>query len=146
MKLCLFEPEIPQNAGSMARLCACFDVELHIIEPASFLLHNKKFIRAGMDYLTKIEIKKHCNFQEFQQNHNGRIVLLDIKATTPYYDFSFLPTDCIMVGKESTGVPDNIFCSCIPLLIPMKDNVRSLNVAMSAAIVVSEAIKQLSTK
>ncbi len=143
MKLCLFEPEIPQNVGTIARLCACFGVELHIIEPISFLFHDKRFKRAGMDYLSKVKIKCHDDFYKFKEWHNGRIILSDIKASTAYYNFNFQDTDCIMMGKESSGVPDNIFDLCMPVVIPMVENVRSLNVAVSAAIVLSEAIRQL---
>lgn len=145
MELCLFEPEIAQNTGTIARLCACFDVVLNIIEPASFILSNKGFKRAGMDYISKVNIKLHNSFLEFKNNFNGRIILLDTKATTLYYNINYKPTDCIMLGRESTGVPDEIYKACNEkVLIPMKNNTRSLNVAISAAIGLSEAIRQIS--
>lgn len=145
MELCLFEPMIAQNAGTLVRLCACFNVPISIIEPASFILGNKGFKRAGMDYIDKTTIKLYNSFQDYQQsNINNRIVLLDTKANSMYYNFIFKETDCIMVGSESTGVPDNIYDKCqYKLKIPMCNNTRSLNVAISAAIVLSEALRQL---
>lgn len=145
MELCLFEPEIAQNAGTIARLCTCFDVTLNIIEPASFILSDKGFKRAGMDYINKTDVKLHNSFFEFKKNYNGRIILLDTKATTLYYDFEYISTDCIMLGRESTGVPDDVYKGCDEkVLIPMKNNSRSLNVAISAAIGLSEAMRQIS--
>lgn len=145
MEICLFEPEIAQNTGTIARLCACFDVTLNIIEPASFILSDKGFKRAGMDYINKTNIKLHSSFWEFKNNYNGRIILLDTKATTLYCDFSYASTDCIMLGRESSGVPSDVYNSCDEkVLIPMKNETRSLNVAISAAIGLSEAIRQIS--
>ncbi len=144
MEVCLFEPEIAQNAGTIARLCACFGVNLNIIEPASFVIDSKAFKRAGMDYLDKLDINLHDSFQAFRKQYNGRLVLLDVKATLPYYDLKYKPTDCIIFGKESTGVPDDIYELCDEkVLIPMVKNVRSLNVAISAAIGLSEAVRQI---
>ncbi len=145
MEVCLFEPEIAQNAGTIARLCTCFDVTLNIIEPTSFVLSDKGFKRAGMDYINKTDIKLHTSFFEFKKNYNGRIILLDTKATTLYYAFEYISTDCIMLGRESAGVPDEVFNACnARVLIPMKNNSRSLNVAISAAIGLSEAMRQIS--
>ena len=145
MELCLFEPMIAQNAGTLVRLCACFNVPISIIEPASFILGNKGFKRAGMDYIDKSTIKLYGSFQDYKTNNlNNRIVLLDTKADEMYYDFIFEKTDCIMVGSESTGVPDRIYNeSQYKLKIPMCSSTRSLNVAISAAIVLSEALRQL---
>ncbi len=145
MELCLFEPEIPQNAGTIARLCTCFDVTLNIIEPASFILSDKGFKRSGMDYINKTDIKLHHSFFEFKKNYKGRIILLDTRSTTLYYDLKYISTDCIMLGKESTGVPNDVYSACDEtVLIPMKNNSRSLNVAISAAIGLSEAMRQIS--
>ena len=145
MELCLFEPEIAQNTGTIARLCACFNVTLNIIEPTSFVLSDKGFKRAGMDYINKMNIKLHGSFWEFKAQYNGRIILLDTKATLVYHKLRYQPTDCIMLGKESTGVPDEVYNACDEkVLIPMENNTRSLNLAVSAAIGLSEAIRQLS--
>lgn len=145
MNICLFEPEIAQNTGTIARLCACFDVCLNIIEPASFTLSDKGFKRAGMDYIDKTNIKLFGSFFEFKEQYEGRVILLDTKAKTLYYEQNYVSSDCLMLGKESTGVPDDVYHACDEqVLIPMKNNTRSLNVAISAAIVLSEAIRQIS--
>ena len=144
MEVCLFEPEIAQNAGTIARLCTCFGVPMNIIEPASFIIGSRDFRRAGMDYIDRTKIRCHNSFKEFRQNFGGRIVLLDVKATLPYFEFNYEPNDCIMVGKESTGVPDDIYESCDEkIIIPMKEGSRSLNVAISLAIGLSEALRQI---
>ena len=144
MELCLYEPEIAQNTGTIARLCACFDVTLNIIEPASFILSDKNFKRAGMDYINLASIRLHSSFEEFKGYHNGRIILLDTKGSKSYYDIAYEKTDCIMLGKESTGVPDDVFNACDEkVVIPMREGVRSINVALSAAIGLSEALRQI---
>ncbi len=144
MELCLYEPMIAQNAGTLTRLCACFNIPISIIEPASFVIGCKKFKRAGMDYIDRTKIKLYDSFQLYKEiNTNNRIVLLDTKATTMYYDFVFETNDCLMVGSESTGVPDGVYEECkYKVKIPMFENTRSLNVAISAAIVLSEALRQ----
>ena len=144
MEVCLFEPEIAQNAGTIARLCTCFGVPMNIIEPASFIIGSRDFRRAGMDYIDRTKIRCHNSFKGFRQNFGGRIVLLDVKATLPYFEFNYEPNDCIMVGKESTGVPDDIYEFCDEkIIIPMKEGSRSLNVAISLAIGLSEALRQI---
>lgn len=144
MEICLFEPEIAQNAGAIARLCACFGVNLNIIEPASFIIGEKGFKRAGMDYIEKTNIKLHDSFSDFKMKHNGRIILLDVKATTKYYDIKYEKSDCIMLGRESSGVPDELYELCDEkIIIPMSNGARSLNVAISAAIGLSEAMRQI---
>lgn len=144
MELCLYQPMIAQNAGTLTRLCACFSIPMSIIEPASFIIGCKEFKRAGMDYIDKTKVNLYDSFQHYKDNKkNNRIILLDTKATTMYYDFIFEKNDCLMVGSESTGVPDNIYEDCeYKVKIPMNSNTRSLNVAISAAIVLSEALRQ----
>lgn len=137
-------PMIAQNAGTLTRLCACFNIPISIIEPASFIIGDKKFKRAGMDYIDKTKINLYDSFEQYKEiNKNNRIVLLDTKATVIYYDFVFDKKDCLMVGSESTGVPDSVYNDCkYKVKIPMNNNTRSLNVAISAAIVISEALRQ----
>ncbi len=143
MQVSLFEPEIPQNTGTIARLCSCFDIPLNIIEPASFILDNKKFKRAGMDYLDHVDLRRHTSFENFRKSIGGRIILLDIKAKTKYFDINYREDDCLMVGKESTGVPDEIFDICDErVIIPMCSGRRSINVALSLGIVLGEALRQ----
>ena len=145
MFLILFEPEIPQNAGTLARLCKCFNMKMGIIEPASFLLSDRKFKRARMDYIDSENIIKYQTFWKMKEtNKNSRIILLDTKANTNYFNINYKNSDILMVGRESSGVPDNIFSTCdITVKIPMMRETRSLNVALSASIVVSEAQRQL---
>lgn len=143
MHVCLFEPEIPQNAGTIARMCSCFDVPMHIIEPASFVIDDKKFKRSGMDYINRVQLFKHSSFQNFKKCSPGRIILLDVKAKTFYFDFKFNQTDCLMAGRESDGVPNEIFDLCDEkVVIPMSPENRSINVAISMGIVLSEALRQ----
>lgn len=143
MEICLFEPEIAQNAGTLARLCACFGLALNIIEPASFVLSDRNFQRAGMDYIERTVIRCHSDFNSFRQNYKGRMVLLDTKADIPYSSFSFNRADCLLAGRESSGVPDDVYRSCDEaVFIPMKPGCRSLNVAVSVAMVVGEALRQ----
>ncbi len=143
MEICLFEPEIPQNTATIARLCACFGITLNIIEPASFVMNEKNFQRAGMDYIEMAKIKKHSDFVAFKSGYSNRIVLLDVKANIPYTQFQFHKTDCIMAGRESDGVPDEIYQMCDEaVVIPMRSCCRSLNVAISVAMVVSEVTRR----
>jgi tRNA (cytidine/uridine-2'-O-)-methyltransferase len=143
--ICLFEPEIAQNTGAIARLCACFGVKLSIIEPASFVMDDKRVKRVGMDYMNLADVIFHDSFHDFKKLHKGRIILLDIKATVPYYNLKYTATDCIMLGKESSGVPNDIYKLCDEkVVIPMIFGLRSLNIAISGAIAISEALRQLS--
>ncbi len=144
MKLVLFEPEIPQNAGTLIRMCTCFNIDVAIIEPASFLFSNKLFKRAGMDYIDLSKIEHYNSFDEMRSLYDhARIILLDTKSTIDYYKERYKSDDIIMVGRESSGVPDYVYNQCdVAVRIPMTAGVRSLNVAISAAIVVSEALRQ----
>lgn len=144
MEICLYEPMIAQNAGTLTRLCACFNIPISIIEPASFIIGCREFKRAGMDYIDKACVNLYSSFYNYKNiKENRRIILLDTKANTMYYDFIFEKNDCLMVGSESTGVPDDVYNECeYKVKIPMNNNTRSLNVAISAAIVLSEALRQ----
>lgn len=126
MEICLFEPEIPQNTATLARFGACLGIPLNIIEPASFVMSDKAFKRAGMDYLDVATIKKHNDFSAFRQNYAGRIILLDTKGIIPYTEYLYKSTDCIMAGRESCGVPGEIFDACDErVVIPMLPGRRS---------------------
>jgi tRNA (cytidine/uridine-2'-O-)-methyltransferase len=142
----LFEPEIAQNTGAIARLCACFGVHrLNIIEPASFVIDNNRALkRAGMDYIEKVKLIRYGSFEEFRASYAGRIVLFDVKATKKYFDIQFLESDCMMFGRESSGVTAEVFAGCDErVIIPMSPEARSLNMAMCAAIGLAEAARQL---
>jgi tRNA (cytidine/uridine-2'-O-)-methyltransferase len=149
MRLALFQPDIPQNTGTLLRLGACLDLPLDIIEPCGFIFNEKAMKRAGMDYLDMVSYRRHNSWQDFlnyRQEHPdeyGRIVLLTTHASHPYTDFEFKPNDIILMGRESAGVPDAIHNTADSrLLIPMNKNARSINVAVSAVMVIGEALRQ----
>lgn len=143
MRLALFEPDIPQNAGAMLRLGACLDVGVDIIEPCGFLLDDRRLRRAGMDYLELAAMRRHRSWTAFRQTLTGRLVLLTTRATTSHADFRFAPDDTLLVGRESGGVPDAVHeAADARVRIPMRPNARSLNVALAAAIVLAEALRQ----
>lgn len=145
--LALYQPDIPQNAGTMLRMCACLGVEAAIIGPAGFPVTDAAFRRAGMDYLGQVALSRHASFEAFQDwraARGGRLILLSTRATTSYLDCGFTPGDILMVGRESAGVPDEVFAAAdLAVRIPMRAQARSLNVAVSAAMVAGEALRQL---
>jgi tRNA (cytidine/uridine-2'-O-)-methyltransferase len=147
LRLALYQPDIPQNAGTMLRMAACFGIAADIIEPAGFPVSDRHFRRSGMDYLDHIEIKRHVSFATFQVDRkatSSRLILLTTKATLAHTQFRFLAGDILMVGRESAGVPPEVHGAADGrVLIPMHAQLRSLNVALSAAIVVGEALRQL---
>lgn len=144
MRLAFYQPEIPQNTGTIIRLAACMGIPLDIIEPCGFVWNDKKLERAGMDYIDLANVRRHPSYQSFKDACQGRIVLIDTKGITPYYDFSFQSNDVLMLGQESTGVPQEIFDSIHDrVVIPMQQGRRSLNVAIAGAMVLSEALRQL---
>jgi len=149
MRLALFQPDIPQNTGTLLRLGACLDLPLDIIEPCGFIFNEKAMKRAGMDYLNMANYRRHNSWQDFlayrQENPKeyGRIVLLTTHASVPYTDFKFEPNDIILMGRESAGVPEAVHkIADSRLLIPMNKNARSINVAVSAVMVIGEALRQ----
>lgn len=146
LTLALYQPDIPQNAGTMLRLCACLGVEAAIVEPASFPVSDRAFRRAGMDYLDRIAITRHVSFAAFEDWRRGRgrrLVLLSTRAALPYAEFAFDAGDVVMVGRESAGVPDAVHAAAdARLLVPMRPGLRSLNVAVAAAMVLGEALRQ----
>lgn len=143
MRLALYQPEIPQNAGTLMRLAACLGVPLDIIEPCGFIWHDQKLQRAGMDYIELANVHKHSSFDAFRLAQPNRMVLIDTKAATSFLDFKFEKDDILLLGKESTGVPDEVF-QAIPnkVVIPMVEGRRSLNVAVAGAMVLTEALRQ----
>ena len=143
-KIALFEPDIPQNTAAIIRTCACLGAKLEIIEPCGFLLNDKRFKRVVMDYMDEKEIKFYESFESFlDAKRNQRIVLMTTKASVSYTMFKFDINDTILFGRESAGVPENIHKIIKNRLkIPMKNNMRSLNIASSVAIVLAESLKQ----
>lgn len=144
MRLVLFEPDIPQNAGTLMRLAAGLGVPVDIIEPCGFLLDDRKLRRAGMDYIEQVDLVRHLSWNAYKNKaQEGRLVLLTTRAATPYTAFAFAPDDRIMVGRESAGVPDEVHDAAdARLVIPLRPPARSLNVALSAAMVLGEALRQ----
>jgi tRNA (cytidine/uridine-2'-O-)-methyltransferase len=144
MRLALYEPDIPQNAGAVIRLAACFGVPVDIIEPCGFLWSAPKLKRAGMDYLDQADITRHPNWNSFRSGISpARLVLLTTKGAGSYLDFAFAPDDILLLGRESAGVPEEVHVAAeARLFIPMRPGLRSLNVAMAGAIVLAEARRQ----
>lgn len=147
LTLALFEPDIPQNAGTMLRMCACLGLDAAIIEPASFPVSDRHFRRAGMDYLDAIVIARHPSFvafEEWRKEHGRRLVLLTTRGDVAYTDFAFAEGDVLMVGRESAGVPPDVHAAAdARVIVPMRPGLRSLNVAVAAAMVMGEALRQL---
>lgn len=143
MRIALYQPDIPQNAGSLLRLGACLGLAVDIIEPCGFLLDDRKLKRAGMDYIDLAEMIRHSSWSAFQASRQGRLVLLSTKAEASHLDFAFRPDDILLLGRESCGVPDDVHDAAdVRIRIPMKAGTRSLNLAMAAALVVGEALRQ----
>lgn len=148
MQIALFQPDIPQNTGTILRLCACLDVAAHIIEPAGFPISDKHFRRAGMDYLDQVALTRHDSWPKFEQWRNEqrhRLILFTTKGATSYLEYRFDPADILLFGRESAGVPDHVVAAAdARLVIPIKPALRSLNVAMAAAMALGEALRQTS--
>lgn len=148
MRIALFQPDIPQNCGTILRMCACLNVEAHIIEPAGFPVSDRHFRRAGMDYLDQVQIVRHdswTKFTEWRDRTGCRLVLLTTKGLTPYWQFRYEPTDVLLLGRESAGVPDEVAAVAdARLVIPVQPGLRSLNIAVAAAMVAGEALRQTS--
>lgn len=145
MKLVFYQPEIPQNIGTLLRLAVCLNLEVDLIEPLGFVLTDRRFQRAGMDYLTQARINRHISWPSFKEKlpESQRLLALVPGVPTPYFNFSFQPCDHILVGSESKGLPQDIQDQATACLaIPMVEGKRSLNVALAATLVVGEALRQ----
>lgn len=147
MRLALFEPDIPQNAGTIMRMAACLGVGVDLIEPCGFLMGDRHFRRAGMDYLNALQWQRHSSWEAFIDARDnageGRLVLLTTRAETAYTNFRFMPGDVLMVGRESGGVPETVHAAVdARVTVPMTPGSRSLNVAVAAAMVLGEALRQ----
>jgi len=144
MRLALYQPDIPQNAGALLRLGACLGVGVDIIEPCGFVLDDRRLKRAAMDYLAHAEIRRHVSWDAYiRAARNGRLVLLSTKARLPYHRFAFAATDTLLLGRESAGVPPEVAASADERVrIPMRPGLRSFNVALAAALALGEALRQ----
>ncbi len=145
MRLALFEPDIPQNAGALLRLGACLGVPVEIIEPCGFLLTDRGVRRAGMDYRDLARMRRFSSWGRYlAEREPGRLVLLTTRGAQPYLDFVFQPGDTLLLGRESAGVPQAVHDAAdARLVIPMAQGARALNVSQSAAMVLGEALRQI---
>lgn len=147
MQIALFQPDIAQNTGTILRLCACLGMAAHIIEPAGFPVSDRLFRRAGMDYLDHVSLTRHdswTRFEEWRAAQGYRLVLFTTKAATDYRDFHYQSSDILLFGRESAGVTDAVVeAADARLVIPIAAGLRSLNVAMTAAMAAGEALRQL---
>jgi tRNA (cytidine/uridine-2'-O-)-methyltransferase len=145
-RLALYQPDIPQNTGTMLRLAACLGVPVEIIEPAGFDVSDRHLRRAGLDYLERVAITRHVSWRAFERwraEHDLRLLLATTKGALPYTDFAFNPDDVILVGRESAGVPEDVHrVADARVVIPMRPGLRSLNVAVAAAMLLGEALRQ----
>ena len=150
MRLVLHEPDIPQNTGAMLRLAACLGVAVDLIEPCGFLLDDRRLRRAGMDYLEAAALTRHSSWTAFREARDrdrgaaaGRLLLLTTAGDIPYTEFAFRGDDSVVVGSESRGAPPALHAAAdARLVIPMRPGLRSLNVALAAAMVLGEALRQ----
>lgn len=149
MRLALYQPDIPQNTGTLLRLGACLNLPIDIIEPCGFLFNEKAMRRAGMDYLDFVSCKRHNSWQDFldyraaHSDEYGRLILMTTHGATSFVDFEFKPNDIILMGRESAGVPENVHnMADARLLIPMNEQARSINMAVSASMAITEALRQ----
>jgi tRNA (cytidine/uridine-2'-O-)-methyltransferase len=146
MRIALYEPDIPQNTGTILRLCACLGIEAHIIEPAGFPVSDRAFRRAGMDYLDQVALVRHGSFAAFEgwRRESGlKLVLLTTQAEHSYLEHQFRENQVLLFGRESAGVPESVHRAVdVRLRIPLRAGMRSLNVAMAAAMVAGEALRQ----
>ena len=147
MRIALFEPDIPQNAGNIFRLGACLGIPIDIIEPAGFVIDDKRLRRASMDYYDYLDLTKHIsweNFYNWSKINSYRLILLTTKSQKSYYNYIFQNNDILLFGRESSGVPDKVHSTVNErLTIPMIEGPRSINLSSSVAMVASEVIRQL---
>ncbi|MGY6567996.1 MAG: tRNA (cytidine(34)-2'-O)-methyltransferase [Salinarimonas sp.] len=146
MRLVLFQPDIPQNTGTMIRLAACLGIAVDIVEPAGFDVSDRHFRRSGMDYLDRVEIIRHPSwraFHDWSRMKAHRLVLATVRSSVPYTEFAFAENDAIIMGRESAGAPDYVHEACeARIRIPLAAGTRSLNVAVCAGMMLGEALRQ----
>ncbi|PJI43129.1 MAG: tRNA methyltransferase [Rhizobium sp.] len=146
LRIALYQPDIPGNTGTILRLAACLGLGVDIIEPAGFDISDRNLKRAGMDYLASVSLARHVNFERFEEWRRAsgrRLVLASTKAAERYTDFAYRPDDILLFGRESAGVPETVHDGAdARVIIPMVEGQRSINVAMSAAMIAGEALRQ----
>jgi tRNA (cytidine/uridine-2'-O-)-methyltransferase len=146
MRIALYQPDIAPNTGTMLRLAACLGVEAHIVEPAGFPSTDRTFRRAGMDYLDHVALVRHASwaaFDEWRRGQGLRLILFTTRAEIAYTEFAFSPRDILLFGQETAGVPDGVHhVADARVRIPIRPGLRSINVAMSCAMALGEALRQ----
>lgn len=146
MRIALYEPDIPQNTGTILRLCACLGVEAHLVGPAGFPTSDRAFRRAGMDYLDQVQVVRHVSwpaFETWRKDAGARLILFSTGATTDFLDHRFRADDVLLFGRESGGVPAEVHAAAdARLIVPMRQGLRSINVAMTCAMALAEALRQ----
>lgn len=144
MRLALYQPDIAQNTGTILRLAACLGVGVDLIEPCGFPFDDRRLRRAGMDYLDQVDLTRHSSWQAYRAGEQlGRLVLLTTKGDRTFPDVTFRPGDTLLLGQESAGVPDEVQATAdLRLRIPLLPGMRSINVALAAAMVLTEALRQ----
>ncbi len=146
MRIALYEPDIPQNTGTILRLCACLGVEAHLVGPTGFPSTDRAFRRAGMDYLDQVAIVRHVSwaaFEAWRRSAGARVILFSTRAETSFLDHAFRRDDILLFGRESGGVPCEVHAAAdARLIVPMRPGLRSLNVAMTCALALGEALRQ----
>ena len=143
IRLALYQPDIPQNAGTLIRLAACCDVALDIIEPCGFVWSNRRLQRAGMDYIELANVTRHSSWDAFRAAIDGRLILLTTQASSPYVEIQYESDDILLLGRESAGVPPDVHDTVdLRVQIPIAESARSLNVALAGAMVLGEALRQ----
>lgn len=146
MRLALYQPDIPQNTGTILRLAACLGVPVDVILPTGFDLSDRALRRAGLDYLAHVALTRHASWEAFEDQRRavgGRLVLLTSHGAASHIDFAFAPSDTLLLGRESAGVPDDVHRAAdARIRVPMQPGLRSLNIAVAAALVLGEALRQ----
>lgn len=148
MRLALYQPDIPQNTGAILRLGACLGIPVDIIEPCGFVFDDRRLRRVGMDYLDRVEVRRHRSWAAFcrarVREGGGRLILLTTRGACPHTRFAFAADDVLLLGRESAGVPEPVHDAAdARLRVPMRPGLRSLNVALAAAVVLAEALRQI---
>lgn len=143
LRLALYQPDIPQNTGTILRMAVCLGVAVDIIQPAGFDISDRNLKRAGLDYLAHVDLTRHADWHAFRAVRTSRLVLLTTKGAARHTDFAFRPDDLLLLGRESSGVPDEIHQAAdARVRIPLQPGLRSLNIAVAAAVVLGEALRQ----
>ncbi|GJD73104.1 tRNA (cytidine(34)-2'-O)-methyltransferase [Methylobacterium goesingense] len=146
LRLALYQPDIPQNTGTLLRMAACLGAAVEIIEPAGFDVSDRHLRRSGLDYLDRVAVTRHRSWDAFaawRQAHNIRLVLATTRGALPYTAFAYRDGDCLLMGRESAGVPDAVHAAAdARVVVPIRPDLRSLNVAVCAAMILGEALRQ----